>query len=68
MIYQRQRWPKDVPKTETLREDVRDADSKDKDTKDKLDVFLMSRALHITTGKNLLKMYINIYLNNYIVF
>ena len=43
MIFQRQRWPKDAPKMEALREDldVRDAASKDKDAKDKLDIFLM---------------------------
>ena len=38
MNYQRQRCPKDVPKTKALREDVKDGDSKDKDAKDKLDV------------------------------
>ena len=41
MVLQRQRWLKDVPKIGALREDVKDANSKDKDTKDKLDVFLM---------------------------
>ena len=41
MVFQRQRRPKDVPKMEALREDVKDANSKDKDAKDKLDVFLM---------------------------
>ena len=30
-----------MPKMEALREDVKDVDPKDKDTKDKLDVFLM---------------------------
>ena len=44
MNYQRQRCPKDVPKTKALREDVKDGDSKDKDAKDKLDVFLMYTA------------------------
>ena len=39
--FQRQRCTKDVPKTEALREDVWDTDYKDKDAKDKLDVFLM---------------------------
>jgi hypothetical protein len=38
---QRQRHPKDVPKMDALREDVKDAESKDKDAKDVLDVFLM---------------------------
>ena len=38
---QRQRQPKDVPKTEALREDAKDADAKDADAKDKSDVFLM---------------------------
>ena len=41
MLFQRQRQAKDVPKTEALREDVKDVNSKDKDAKDKLDVFLM---------------------------
>jgi hypothetical protein len=45
MIYQRQRQPKDVPKTEALREDIKDADSKDKGAKDKLDVFLTISSL-----------------------
>ena len=39
MIYQRQRCTKDVPKTEALRKDVWDTDYKDKDAKDKLDIF-----------------------------
>ena len=42
MLFQRQRRPKDVlPKMEGLREDVKDVNFKDKDAKDKLDVFLM---------------------------
>jgi hypothetical protein len=47
MHFQRQRRPKDVPKTEALREDIKDANPKDKDAKDKLDVFLMTEARHI---------------------
>jgi hypothetical protein len=50
MLYQRQRQLKDVPKTEALREDVRDADSKDKDAKDKLDIFLMRVRVFAGTG------------------
>ena len=46
MVFQRQRRPKDVPKMEALREDVKDANSKDKDAKDKLDVFLMLWDVH----------------------
>ena len=47
MNYQRQRCPKDVPKTKALREDVKDGDSKDKDAKDKLDVFLMLKCSQV---------------------
>ena len=43
ILFQRQRRAKDVPKTEALREDVKDVNSKDKDAKDKLDVFLMKK-------------------------
>ena len=45
VLFQRQRQAKDVPKTEALREDVKDVNSKDKDAKDKLDVFLMLKEL-----------------------